>query len=99
MLNLDKIVSSLKDKKNLSKDESFYISEKMFDGALSDTEIKEIDEQIEQEIQDGIIPDPSMMDPITGEPLPPDGGMMDAPPLDMGITNGQVDKDTKTAEI
>ena len=65
----------------------------------SDTEIKEIDEQIEQEIQDGIIPDPSMMDPITGEPLPPDGGMMDAPPLDMGITNGQVDKDTKTAEI
>ena len=65
----------------------------------SDTEIKEIDEQIEQEIQDGIIPDPSMIDPITGEPLPPDGGMMDAPPLDMGITNGQVDKDTKTAEI
>ncbi len=65
----------------------------------SDTEIKEIDEQIEQEIQDGIIPDPSMMDPITGEPLPPDGGMMDAPPLDMGITNGQVDKDTKMAEI
>ena len=65
----------------------------------SDTEMKEIDEQIEQEIQDGIIPDPSMIDPITGEPLPPDGGMMDAPPLDMGITNGQVDKDTKTAEI
>jgi len=65
----------------------------------SDTEIKEIDEQIEQEIQDGIIPDPSMMDPITGEPLPPEDGMMEAPPLDMGITNGQVDKDTKTAEI
>jgi len=65
----------------------------------TDTEIKEIDEQIEQEIQDGIIPDPSMMDPITGEPLPPEGAMMDAPPLDMGITNGQVDKDTKTAEI
>ena len=42
MLNLDKIVSSLKDKKNLSKDESFYISEKMFEGALSDTEIKDI---------------------------------------------------------
>jgi len=42
MFNLDKIVSSLKDKKNLSKDESFYISEKMFEGALSDTEIKDI---------------------------------------------------------
>ena len=42
MFNLDKIVSSLKDKKNLSKDESFYISEKMFEGALSDSEIKDI---------------------------------------------------------
>ena len=42
MFNLDQIVSSLKDKKNLSKDESFYISEKMFEGALSDSEIKDI---------------------------------------------------------
>ncbi len=65
----------------------------------TDTEIVEIDEQIEKEIAEGIIPDPSMIDPITGEPLPPEGGMMDAPPLDTGITNGQVDKDTKTAEI
>ena len=42
MFNLDKIVSSLKDKKSLSKDESVYISEKMFEGALSDSEIKDI---------------------------------------------------------
>ena len=42
MFNFDKIVSSLKDKKNLSKDESFYISEKMFEGVLSDSEIKDI---------------------------------------------------------
>ena len=65
----------------------------------TDAEIVEIDEKIEQEIADGTIPDPAMLDPITGEPLPPEGGMMEAPPLDTGITNGQVDKDTKTAEI
>ena len=65
----------------------------------TDAEIVEIDEKIEQEIADGTIPDPAMLDPITGEPLPPDDGMMEAPPLDTGITNGQVDKDTKTAEI
>ena len=29
----------------------------------------EMDEQIEQEIKDGVIPDPSAVDPITGEPL------------------------------
>ena len=34
------------------------------------------DEQIEQEIADGIIPDPNSVDPITGEPLPDDGGDM-----------------------
>ena len=75
----------------------------------SDTEMKELDKQIEKEIKDGIIPDPSMIDPITGEPMAPGteeeamnglgGGMMDAPPLDSGITNGQVKKDTKLAEI
>ena len=35
----------------------------------TDGEIVEIDEQIEQEIQDGILPDPSAVDPITGEPV------------------------------
>ena len=42
----------------------------------TDTEMIEMDEQIEQEIKDGIIPDPSSVDPITGEPLPQDGGEM-----------------------
>lgn len=36
----------------------------------TDSEIIEIDEQIEDEIQKGILPDPSKVDPITGEPLP-----------------------------
>ena len=39
----------------------------------TDSEIIEIDEQIEDEIKKGIIPDPSQVDPITGEPLPPEG--------------------------
>ena len=70
--------------------------------------MKEEDKKIEKEIKDGIIPDPSMIDPITGEPMAPgteddvmalgaDGGM--APPLDGGLTNGDVKKDTKLAEI
>ena len=39
----------------------------------TDQEIIDIDDQIEREIKDGIIPDPSQMDPITGEPLPQEG--------------------------
>jgi hypothetical protein len=39
----------------------------------TDSEIIEIDEQIEKEIAAGIIPDPNSIDPITGEPLPQDG--------------------------
>ncbi len=63
----------------------------------TDAEMVEIDEQIEQEIADGIIPDPAMLDPITGEPLPQEGGMeMDAP---NAITNGEFAQDTKKAEI
>ena len=34
----------------------------------TDSEMIEMDEQIEQEIKDGVIPDPSAIDPITGEP-------------------------------
>jgi len=41
----------------------------------TDKEIEEIDEQIVQEIEDGVIPDPSAIDPITGEPLPTEGEM------------------------
>ena len=71
----------------------------------TDAEIIEIDEQIEQEIKDGIIPDPNAIDPITGEPLPAEGemGMMGdvptEPEIDGSITDAQVQKDTKKAEI
>ena len=55
----------------------------------TDTEIIEIDTQIEDEIQKGIIPDPSSLDPITGEPLPQEGDPnmdpnMAADPMSMG---------------
>ena len=45
--------------------------------------------QIEDEIQKGIIPDPSSLDPITGEPLPQEGDPnmdpnMAADPMSMG---------------
>ena len=68
----------------------------------TDGEIIEQDEQIEKEIKDGIIPDPSAVDPITGEPLPDEGMMGELPmdpEIDDGLTNAQVQKDTKTAEI
>ena len=75
----------------------------------SDQEIEEIDIQIEDEIQKGIIPDPAMMDPITGEPLPQEGG---GDPMSMGeqqidpdmeaeaqAVDAQYQKDTKKAEL
>ncbi len=68
----------------------------------TDGEMQELDEQIEQEIKDGIIPDPSAVDPITGEPLPAEGEMGEIPmdpEIDDGLTNAQVQKDTKKAEI
>ena len=68
----------------------------------SDTEIEEIDAQIEQEIKDGILPDPSAVDPITGEPV--DGDLGDVPMDDDlesqgAVTDAQLSKDTKSAEI
>jgi len=48
----------------------------------TEEEIKEIDSQIDQEIEDGVLPDPaSMMDPETGMPLDPlaSQSMMGAP--------------------
>ena len=77
----------------------------------TDTEIIDIDEQIEDEIQKGIIPDPSTVDPITGEPLPPEmmggqdpmamGEIPQEPDLaaDAAKVNAQLQKDTKKAEI
>ena len=72
----------------------------------SDVEIEELDKQIEKEIKDGTIPDPDAIDPITGEPLPPGteedvmamgGGPEDAAAA--AITNDQLNKDSKLAEI
>ena len=73
----------------------------------TDAEIIEIDEQIENEIKNGILPDPSQIDPITGEPLPQEGdpGMMgdlsQEPNIDdqAAATDAQFQKDTKKAEI
>ena len=78
----------------------------------TDSEIIEINEQIEDEIQKGIIPDPSTIDPITGQPLPQPGDMgMEQPQDQMSLGQGMSDqtlntaaelpnsKDTKKAEI
>ena len=68
----------------------------------SDQEIIDIDEQIEKEIKDGIIPDPNAVDPITGQPLEGGGDLGDVPTepeIDGGITDAQLSKDTKSAEI
>ena len=50
----------------------------------TDQEIEEIDMQIEDEIQKGIIPNPAQTDPITGEPLPQEGGDPAADPAAQG---------------
>jgi hypothetical protein len=75
----------------------------------TDQEIIDIDKQIEQEIKNGIIPDPNAVDPITGEPLPQDGAGLDMgmgevptePDLEAQSTDvdAQFQKDTKKAEI
>ncbi len=78
----------------------------------TDSEIIEIDEQIEKEIKEGIIPDPSTVDPVTGQPLPQtdqglDQNMMslgqpqEDPSLDQQgqVTDAQMQKDAKKAEI
>jgi len=51
----------------------------------SDSEMLDIDNQIKKEIKKGIIPDPNAIDPITGEPLPPDGSDPNAIPSQGGL--------------
>ena len=71
----------------------------------TDTEIIELDQQIEDEIQKGILPDPSQIDPITGQPLPQEGGEMGEVPQDPDleaegeVTDAQAQKDARKAEI
>ena len=70
----------------------------------TDQEIEELDEQIEQEIKDGTIPDPNAIDPITGQPLE-GGGDLGAVPTEPDLeadgmkTDAQFQKDVKSAEI
>ena len=68
----------------------------------TDSEIIEIDEQIEDEIKKGIIPDPSQIDPITGQPLPQPGegaGMegMGQDAMGMGEIHMEPDLETQGA--
>ena len=71
---------------------------------VSDEEILEQDAIIEKEIKDGIIPDPSAVDPITGQPLE-GGGDLGAVPTEPDLesdamaTDAQFQKDVKSAEI
>ena len=72
----------------------------------TDQEIEEIDMQIEDEIQKGILPNPAEVDPITGEPLPQEGQDLGEVPTDENpdaaaaqITDAQYQKDTKSAEL
>ena len=70
----------------------------------TDSEMIQMDEQIEQEIKDGIIPDPNSIDPITGEPLPAEGeqGMMGDVPMEPDLENqGEITqvKEPKGGEI
>ena len=75
----------------------------------SDQEIEEIDTQIEDEIQKGIIPDPSTIDPVTGEPLPQEGEMPMEEEQDLSMDpaiqqqaadiDAQYQKDTKESEL
>jgi len=76
----------------------------------TDQEIEEIDMQIEDEIQKGIIPNPAEVDPITGEPIPSnttqEGEVLGDQPVDEDedeaaapIVDAQYQKDTKIAEI
>ena len=67
----------------------------------TDGEMVEMDEEIEQEIKDGIIPDPSAVDPITGEPLPAGGeqGTMGNVPMEPEIDGSSTEVNGKSAEI
>ena len=70
----------------------------------TDSEIEEIDNQIEDEIQKGILPDPSQIDPITGQPLPQGQDLGDVPQdqdleAQAEVTDAEAQKDARKAEI
>ena len=72
----------------------------------TDSEIVELDQQIEDEISKGILPDPNAVDPITGQPLPEGGGgdlgnNPQDPDLEAEaqVTDADAQKDARKAEI
>ena len=70
----------------------------------TDVEIEEQDEIIKKEIKDGVIPDPNMVDPITGHPLESGGDLGNVPvepdlESDGAVADAQFQKDVKSAEI
>ena len=70
----------------------------------TDVEIEEQDEIIKKEIKDGVIPDPNMVDPITGQPLEGGGDLGNVPvepdlESDGAVADAQFQKDVKSAEI
>ena len=69
----------------------------------TEQEIIEIDQQIKKEIEDGTIPDPAAVDPVTGEPLGMEGDpntMGELPPEpEVAPTQKQMGADIKKAEI
>ena len=74
----------------------------------TDSEIIDIDNQIQDEIKKGIIPDPSAVDPITGQPLPAEGqpaadmgadGLGQNPTSDMGQVPQEPDLEAQAAEF
>ena len=67
----------------------------------TDSEIVEMDNQIEQEIKDGIIPDPNAVDPITGEPLPAggDANALGDVPMEPEVDGSSTEASGKEAEI
>ena len=72
----------------------------------TDSEIIEIDAQIDDEIDKGILPDPASIDPVTGEPIMSEEemGMGEVPvepdlEAEAQVVDAQYQKDTKKAEI
>jgi len=71
-----------------------YVREKVL--RQSDTLMKEIDEQIEKEIKDGIIPDPASIDPMTGMPIQDTSGGMN---LGQPMMEPDLEKQGKATEV
>ena len=72
----------------------------------TDSEIIEIDAQIDDEIDKGILPDPASIDPVTGEPIMSEEEMgMGEVPMEPDLeaeaqaVDAQYSKDTKKADI